>query len=49
MGITDLLKFKRAEILRLAHEHGAYHVRISGSVATGEARPESDIDFLVEM
>jgi uncharacterized protein len=49
MGITDLLKINRAEILRLAHEYGAHNVRIFGSVAKGEARPESDIDFLVEM
>ncbi|HSA86724.1 MAG TPA: nucleotidyltransferase family protein [Nitrospira sp.] len=49
MGIDDLLTLKRAEILRLAQEHGAQNVRIFGSVARGEARPESDIDFLVKM
>jgi predicted nucleotidyltransferase len=49
MGITDLLNFNRAEILRLAREHGAHNVRIFGSVARGEARPDSDIDFLVDM
>lgn len=49
MGIADVLKLKRAEILRLAKKHGAHNVRIFGSVATGEARPDSDIDFLVAM
>jgi predicted nucleotidyltransferase len=49
MGIADLLKFKRPEILRLAQAHGAHNVRIFGSVARGESRPQSDVDFLVEM
>lgn len=49
MGIADLLKFKRPEILRLAQEHGAHNVRIFGSVARGEARQGSDVDFLVDM
>ena len=49
MGIADLLKFKRIEILRLAEAHGAHNVGVFGSVARGESRPDSDIDFLVEM
>ena len=49
MGIADLLKFKRREILRLAEAHGAHNVGVFGSVARGESRPDSDIDFLVEM
>jgi predicted nucleotidyltransferase len=28
--------------------HGAHGVRISGSVARGHARPDSDVDFLVD-
>ena len=49
MGLDELLREKRNEILRLAAQHGAYNVRIFGSVARGEAGPESDIDFLVDM
>lgn len=45
----DLLKKNRDEILRLALLHGAYNVRVFGSVVRGEAGAESDIDFLVEM
>ncbi|MBZ0302020.1 MAG: nucleotidyltransferase family protein [Anaerolineae bacterium] len=47
-GIDDLLSDKRAEILRLAHKHGASNVRVFGSVARGEADEDSDVDFLVD-
>ncbi len=49
MGIDELLKIHRSEILRIAECHGAHNVRVFGSVARGEARPESDIDFLVDL
>ena len=49
MSLDELLKDKRADILRLAARHGAYNVRVFGSVARGEAGPGSDIDLLVEM
>ena len=49
MNSGELLKEKRDEILRLAAGHGAHNVRIFGSVARGDARPDSDIDFLVDL
>ena len=49
MGIDDLLLPFREEILRIATKHGAHNVRVFGSVARGEATPDSDIDFLVEL
>jgi predicted nucleotidyltransferase len=49
MNSSELLKQKRDEILRLAAQHGACNVRLFGSVARGEARPDSDIDFLVDL
>ena len=49
MGIQELLKAKREEILHIAARHGAYNVRVFGSVARGDARPESDVDFLVDL
>lgn len=42
MDIRDQLKEKRGDILRIAAEHGAYNVRIFGSVARGEADSASD-------
>jgi predicted nucleotidyltransferase len=47
--INELLKSKRQEILAIAARHGARNVRVFGSVARGEAGPESDLDILVEM
>jgi predicted nucleotidyltransferase len=47
--IQKLLSAKRHDILRIAAKYGASNVRIFGSVARGEAGPDSDIDFLVEM
>jgi uncharacterized protein len=49
MGIEELLREKRTEILRIAARHGASNVRVFGSVARGEADAGSDIDILVEL
>jgi hypothetical protein len=45
MGIEEILSRKRPEILRIAERHGASNVRVFGSVARGQAGPESDVDF----
>jgi len=47
--IEELVKAKREEILQIAARHGAKRVRIFGSVARNEAKPDSDVDFLVDM
>ena len=49
MSFDELLQSKREEILRIAANHGAYNVRVFGSVARGEADEQSDIDLLVNM
>jgi len=49
MGIDELLKDRREDILRIAAQHGAHNVRVFGSVARGDARPDSDVDLLVEL
>jgi hypothetical protein len=48
MTLDTLQGEKRTEILRLAEKHGALSIRVFGSVARGEGREESDVDFLVE-
>ena len=49
MGIEEILAAYREEILQIAAKYGAYNVRVFGSVARGEASPDSDVDFLVEL
>jgi len=48
MAIDSLLIDKRADVLRIAQEHGATRVRIFGSFARGTARPDSDVDLLID-
>jgi predicted nucleotidyltransferase len=47
MGIEDVLRDKREEILEIVKRHGADQVRVFGSIARGEARADSDVDLLV--
>ena len=49
MTLDTLRAEKRAEILRLAELHGCRNVRVFGSVASGENKPGSDVDFLVDL
>ncbi len=48
-SLETLLREKRMEILAIAERHGAVNVRLFGSVARGASRPDSDIDFLVDV
>ncbi|MFO1430345.1 MAG: nucleotidyltransferase family protein [Candidatus Competibacteraceae bacterium] len=47
-NLQKIVAEKRHEILSIAARHGAYNVRVFGSVARGEADEQSDIDLLVE-
>jgi predicted nucleotidyltransferase len=47
--MSPIVQNKRDDILRIATQYGASNVRVFGSVARGEAGPESDIDVLVHL
>jgi len=42
------LHAQKSAISALGSRYGARHIRVFGSVARGEERPDSDVDFLVE-
>jgi len=48
MTIEEQLRKNRDAIHKIAAQHGAFNIRVFGSVARGEAGPDSDIDFLVD-
>ncbi len=48
MKLQQLLQSKREDILAVALRHGAFNVRVFGSVARGVVDESSDIDFLVD-
>lgn len=45
----DDFQNKREAIMQAARRHGAKNVRVFGSVSRGEARADSDVDFLVDL
>jgi predicted nucleotidyltransferase len=47
--LSEFVRDKRDEILRIAKAHGAMRVRVFGSFARGTARPESDLDLLIDL
>lgn len=49
MDIAALIEEKKKEIREIAAKRGARNVRVFGSIARGEARPDSDVDFLVDL
>ena len=48
LGIEAIIGDKREQVLALIARYGGYNVRVFGSVARGEARPDSDVDLLVQ-
>jgi predicted nucleotidyltransferase len=49
LTLDTLRRERKAEILHRAEMRGCRNVRVFGSVATGENRPDSDVDFLVDL
>jgi predicted nucleotidyltransferase len=45
--LKQVLQERRDEILEIALKHGAFNVRVFGSVARSEETENSDIDFLI--
>lgn len=48
MKLKQLVMEKREEILKIAAKHGAFNVRIFGSVAREQETEDSDIDFFID-
>ena len=46
--LLDELRLNKKRIEDLARQYGARHIRVFGSVARREERPDSDVDFLVD-
>ncbi len=49
MKLENLIREKRADILKIAAMHGARNVRLFGSVARGESKSSSDVDLLIDL
>ncbi len=47
--LDQLISSHRDDILAIAARYGAVNVRVFGSVARGEAGPDSDVDILVDL
>lgn len=47
--MLSVVRARRGDIERIAAAHGVIDVRVFGSVARGDAQPDSDVDLLVEM
>ncbi|MEM9539534.1 MAG: nucleotidyltransferase family protein [Cyanobacteria bacterium P01_E01_bin.42] len=48
MKLKQRVREKREAIAEIAAKHGAFNVRIFGSVARGEETENSDIDLLID-
>ncbi len=49
MTLREELKHRRDTLHQIAAQHGASNLRLFGSVARGEERPDSDVDLLIDL
>jgi predicted nucleotidyltransferase len=49
MTPIEALRTRKNEISAIAAKHGAGNVRVFGSVARGDAQPDSDVDLLIDV
>jgi predicted nucleotidyltransferase len=47
--MIDIVEANREQILSVARRHGVTGIRVFGSMARGDAGPESDVDLLIEV
>jgi predicted nucleotidyltransferase len=46
--LLNSLRSQKEAIAALGNQYGARRIRVFGSVARGDERPDSDVDFLVD-
>ena len=49
MSLREEIQRQRDIVLGIAGRHGASNLRLFGSVARGEERPDSDVDLLIDL
>jgi predicted nucleotidyltransferase len=49
MSLRDEIERQRDVVLGIAWRYGASNLRLFGSVARGEERPDSDVDLLIDL
>ena len=49
MALLDDIRAKKPALLEIAAKYGVSDIRVFGSVARGEERPDSDVDLLVHL
>ncbi len=47
--MVDLVRMNRQQILQVARHHGVTNVRLFGSMARGDAGPQSNVDLLIDV